>query len=76
MVKSLFKCLHSQGGVSQSEDDVPLTAYVIISLIHAMPVYELGTDTELVTHDNITFPAHLLCIRCWHSVIESHQLFL
>ncbi|XP_017346150.1 complement C4-A [Ictalurus punctatus] len=36
-----------KGGVRQSEDDVPLTAYVLISLIHAVPVYELGTDTEL-----------------------------
>ncbi|KAB5550613.1 hypothetical protein PHYPO_G00055780 [Pangasianodon hypophthalmus] len=36
-----------KGGVGQSEDDVPLTAYVLITLNHAMPVYELGTDTEL-----------------------------
>ncbi|XP_046718191.1 complement C4-B isoform X1 [Silurus meridionalis] len=36
-----------KGGVGQSEDDVPLTAYVLIAFNDAMPVYELGTDTEL-----------------------------
>ncbi|XP_027013009.2 complement C4 [Tachysurus fulvidraco] len=36
-----------KGGVGQSANDVPLTAYVLISLNYALPVYELGTDTEL-----------------------------
>ncbi|GAA6065786.1 complement C4 [Tachysurus ichikawai] len=36
-----------KGGVGQSENDVPLTAYVLISLNYAKPVYELGTDTQL-----------------------------
>ncbi|TSK49678.1 Complement C4-B [Bagarius yarrelli] len=36
-----------KGGVGQSEDDVPLTAFVLISLNHAGSVYEQGTDTEL-----------------------------
>ncbi|KAK3561057.1 hypothetical protein QTP86_026381 [Hemibagrus guttatus] len=36
-----------KGGVGQSADDVPLTAYVLISLYNTQPVYDFGTDTEL-----------------------------
>ncbi|KAG7321636.1 hypothetical protein KOW79_014494 [Hemibagrus wyckioides] len=36
-----------KGGVGKSADDVPLTAYVLISLYNTEPVYEFGTDTEL-----------------------------
>ncbi|XP_036420920.1 complement C4-B [Colossoma macropomum] len=36
-----------KGGVGQAEDDAPLTAFILLSMKHAMQVYELGTDTEL-----------------------------
>ncbi|RXN18763.1 complement C4-like protein [Labeo rohita] len=36
-----------KGGVGQAKDDVPLTAFVFISMNHALKVYDLGTDTEL-----------------------------
>ncbi|XP_051534412.1 complement C4 [Myxocyprinus asiaticus] len=36
-----------KGGVGLAEDDVPLTAFILISMNHALNVYELGTDTEL-----------------------------
>ncbi|XP_056127943.1 complement C4 [Rhinichthys klamathensis goyatoka] len=36
-----------KGGVGKAKDDVPLTAFLLISMNHASKVYELGTDTEL-----------------------------
>lgn len=39
-----------QGGVGQAKDEVPLTAFLLISMNHALKVYELGSDTELVTY--------------------------
>ncbi|XP_017564087.2 complement C4 isoform X1 [Pygocentrus nattereri] len=36
-----------KGGVGQAEDDAPLTAFILLSMKHAMQVYDLGTDTEL-----------------------------
>lgn len=36
-----------KGGVGQAKDDVPLTAFILISMNHALKVYELGSDTEL-----------------------------
>ncbi|XP_005157429.1 complement C4-B isoform X1 [Danio rerio] len=36
-----------KGGVEQATDDVPLTAFVLISMHHALKVYDLGSDTEL-----------------------------
>ncbi|KAK2880874.1 hypothetical protein Q8A67_018142 [Cirrhinus molitorella] len=36
-----------KGGVGQAKDDVPLTAFVLISMTHALKVYDLGMDTEL-----------------------------
>lgn len=43
-----------QGGVGQAKDDVPLTAFILISMNHALKVYELGSDTELVTLTLVT----------------------
>ncbi|KAI4872891.1 hypothetical protein NFI96_018588 [Prochilodus magdalenae] len=37
-----------KGGVGQAEDDVPLTAYILLAMKYAHPVYDLGTDTELI----------------------------
>lgn len=36
-----------KGGVGKAKDDVPLTAFLLISMSHALKVYELGSDTEL-----------------------------
>ncbi|XP_062873283.1 complement C4 [Trichomycterus rosablanca] len=36
-----------KGGVGKSTDDVPLTAFILITMKHAIKVYELGTDTVL-----------------------------
>ncbi|KAK7171995.1 hypothetical protein R3I93_004325 [Phoxinus phoxinus] len=36
-----------KGGVGKAKDDVPLTAFLLISMNHALKVYELGSDTEL-----------------------------
>ncbi|XP_016428773.1 LOW QUALITY PROTEIN: complement C4-like [Sinocyclocheilus rhinocerous] len=36
-----------KGGVGQAKDDVPLTAFILISMNHALKLYELGSDTEL-----------------------------
>ncbi|KAI7801069.1 complement C4-1 [Triplophysa rosa] len=36
-----------KGGVGQAEDDVPLSAFVLLSMYRAVKVYKLGTDTEL-----------------------------
>ncbi|KAK9962381.1 hypothetical protein ABG768_007751 [Culter alburnus] len=36
-----------KGGVGQAKDEVPLTAFLLISMNHALKVYELGSDTEL-----------------------------
>ncbi|XP_076832856.1 complement C4-A [Brachyhypopomus gauderio] len=37
-----------KGGVGQTEDATPLTAFILISMIHAKQVYGLGTDTKLI----------------------------
>ncbi|XP_072547604.1 complement C4 isoform X2 [Salminus brasiliensis] len=37
-----------KGGVGQTEDEAPLTAFILISMTHAKQVYDLGTDTELI----------------------------
>lgn len=37
-----------KGGVGQTEDEAPLTAFILIAMKHARGVYELGTDTELI----------------------------
>ncbi|KTF74286.1 hypothetical protein cypCar_00043860, partial [Cyprinus carpio] len=36
-----------KGGVGKAKDDVPLTAFILISMNHALKLYELGSDTEL-----------------------------
>lgn len=36
-----------KGGVGKAKDDVPLTAFVLLSMYRASKMYELGTDTEL-----------------------------
>ncbi|XP_073719211.1 complement C4 isoform X2 [Misgurnus anguillicaudatus] len=36
-----------KGGVGKAKDDVPLTAFVLLSMNRASKLYELGTDTEL-----------------------------
>ncbi|XP_073674564.1 complement C4-B [Garra rufa] len=36
-----------KGGVGQAKNDVPLTAFVLISMNRALKVYDLGSDTEL-----------------------------
>uniref|UniRef100_A0AAY5EWD2 Complement C4 gamma chain n=1 Tax=Electrophorus electricus TaxID=8005 RepID=A0AAY5EWD2_ELEEL len=41
-----------KGGVGQTDDVIPLTAFILISMIHAKQIYELGTGTELVRHEN------------------------
>ncbi|XP_022524517.2 complement C4-B isoform X1 [Astyanax mexicanus] len=38
-----------KGGVGQTKDEAPLTAYILIAMTHAKQAYEQGTDTELIT---------------------------
>lgn len=47
-------CICLQGGVGLATDDVPLTAFVLISMHRALKVYDLGSDTELVTNSDST----------------------
>lgn len=37
-----------KGGVGQSEDQAPLTAFILITMAQAKRVYGIGTDTELI----------------------------
>lgn len=39
-----------QGGVGESSGDVALTAYILIALKQALPVFETFESTQVVSH--------------------------
>ncbi|KAM9469330.1 complement C4-B [Clarias gariepinus] len=73
-----------KGGVGHAEDDVPLTAYVLITLKHALPVYKPGTDNNLkraIANANLYLLAHFdaqqnhyaIAIAAYALSLDNHQ---